>query len=59
VIDIMTTRYGTADVDGINILFREAGGADAPALLRPGMMSSNNREISGTPSMDYIRITWG
>jgi pimeloyl-ACP methyl ester carboxylesterase len=31
----MTTRYGTVDVDGINVFFREAGAADAPALLLP------------------------
>jgi pimeloyl-ACP methyl ester carboxylesterase len=29
----MTTRYRTVDVDGINVFFREAGAADAPALL--------------------------
>ena len=29
----MTTRYRTMDVDGINVFFREAGAADAPALL--------------------------
>jgi pimeloyl-ACP methyl ester carboxylesterase len=29
----MTTRYRTVDVDGFNVFFREAGAADAPALL--------------------------
>ena len=26
-------KYRTADVDGLNIFYREAGSADAPALL--------------------------
>ena len=28
-----TTAYRTADVDGCNIFYREAGGRDAPKLL--------------------------
>src|SRR6201996_58047 len=31
--DIMTTTYRTADVDGRKVFYREAGAADAPALL--------------------------
>ena len=29
----MTTRYRTIDVDEVKVFFREAGPADAPALL--------------------------
>src|SRR6201994_4209870 len=31
--DIMTTTYRTADVDGRKVFYREAGAADAPKLL--------------------------